>query len=213
MNSRTVYYPSERYIGRLFREVHLGEVPSPDASAPASHHHDRDFPPAKELLSSFETFTPYDAVDSKIHELVAQSLDITAVSLDRAKECRDTFMVYRGRLQQICFTRSLFQRHGAMLSEVEVVVGTIVGPSSQPRMRKDKIAEVREQAALLVNEICAWIVGTAEDTDAMLERAWMAWRMSYVQPDAFGSQSFRLIALYNIVDGVQIEQHEAADAN
>ena len=91
-----------------------------------------------------------------------------------------------------------------MLTEEEVVVGTIVAQTTQPRVRKDKMAQMRGQASSLVARISRDIVGSDESNKKeILKRAWVAFRISTIDPDTFGSRSFGLIALRELLDAVK----------
>ena len=80
-----------------------------------------------------------------------------------------------------------------MLTEEEVLVGTIVANTSQPAKRQDHIGKVREESALLVNTVWEELMSSG-DGDARLLMLYVAWRNCY-QSDVFGAKSFSWIAL------------------
>ena len=99
-----------------------------------------------------------------------------------------------------------------MVSEEEVVVGTIAAQCAQVRKRTDMIAKMREQTATLVNSICAELSGNGEAKPVdHLKQAWAAYRVSCALSRWFGGQSFGWIALGEIFDAIrEIKEEENA---
>ncbi|KIP09625.1 hypothetical protein PHLGIDRAFT_503395 [Phlebiopsis gigantea 11061_1 CR5-6] len=111
---------------------------------------------------------------------------------------------YVQTLRHIAASFNIAYRRVARLTEEEVVVGTIIAQSSQPRMRQGAISEMREQGSILVNRIAIQLAGPdGDDKEEMLKRAWLAYRISTLHPDAFGSRSFGIVAMHEIFDAVK----------
>lgn len=226
------YYESQRWIGKLSREIKLSppEVKRPpiDSSKPLG------FRPLESVVDIFRSNKfRGDSVEQAVRPRVARYVvSVHRYSSKRIESMWRAYKTYVSALRSICVTFSLVQRHGMMLTEEEVVVGTIVAQSTQPRVRKEKIAQMRDQVASLVARTGRSIVGLKEDrtetmrssreqsNDAMVlqegdrkeivKRAWVAFRISTIDADAFGSRSFGLIALRELLDALK-SLDEASD--
>ena len=93
--------------------------------------------------------------------------------------------------------------------EAEVVIGTIVAKTSQPRLRKEAMSQMRDQTTILAAELREGVSacdgddeGTTNYLDS-LRRAWTAYKLSTMRPQLFGSRSFGLIALGEIFDCIK----------
>jgi hypothetical protein len=66
----------------------------------------------------------------------------TWASTDEVQDAWDLFQSFATRLRNASFSHTLTTGRNSMLTEQELVVGTIVVKSSQPRKRKDVMAKV-----------------------------------------------------------------------
>ncbi|GJE90831.1 RNA dependent RNA polymerase [Phanerochaete sordida] len=197
------YYQSTRYLGRLFRKVQLPEPPTPQR--PRRTYGE---PLALNVVLDFlhgDSRTAMDVLDRAIHDLVSPYVQAAPVhNKQRVEHVWKTYTEYLPRLRSICMSYSLHQRRAAMLSEEEVVAGTIVAQTSQPAMRKEHMSQMREQVSLLTAHIADRLdEGAGDDVYEVLKRAWIAYRLPALRPDSFGSKSFRIIALHEIFDAVK----------
>lgn len=208
-----LYYTSRRWIGQLYREIQLSdpEVTRP----PINPSTPLGFLPKEKVLKIFQKNDfPEDAIETAVRARVAPFVQsVYRYSTKRIEHIWRSFKTYVSALRTICVTFSLVQRHGAMLTEEEVVVGTIVAQSTQPRARQDKMAQMRDQASLLVARILRDIVGSnGDDKKEIVKRAWVAFRVSTMRPDEFGSRSFGLIALRELFDAIKSLEENAAES-
>ncbi|KAJ8088563.1 hypothetical protein PM082_022636 [Marasmius tenuissimus] len=152
----------------------------------------------------------YDAVASR----VAEFIDDAEAPMDEDSEehISNLFRGYRSELEAICSAHTLSKGRGAMLTEEEAVVGTIVANTSQPRKRLDHIGKLREDTETLVRSVRDSLEG---DDDVLpgecLQQAFFAWRFarylcSKSKPQ-FGARSFWWVTLGAVFEGVkEIEQ-------
>lgn len=206
-----IYYKSSRWIGRLYRAIDLDHVPESTSSVLQTP---TKFPSIDKVVEIFDR-NKFPANDPVIEALRVRITPFVAspyrYSKKRIDSLWDCYRSYVTSLRTICTTFSIAQRHAAMLSEEEVVVGTIVAQTSQPHMRKERMAKMREHSGQLVFRTAARIVGSQpDDNKEALKRAWVAFRVSTVQADAFGSRSFGLIALRELFNALR--KLESADS-
>lgn len=199
------YYESQRWIGQLYREIELSVPVVKRCHVQALKQ--RGFPSLDQVLDIFakNKFPREDPVEKAIREHVTPFMvSPYRYSRKRIEPAWSCFKSYVSALRTICVTYSLVQRGSAMLTEEEAVVGTIVAPSSQPRARKENISGMHEQTSLLVSAVTSQIVGPDEkNEEETLKRAWVAFRISTIQPEAFGSRSFGYVAAREILRAVE----------
>ena len=210
----TVYYQSQRWVGRLYRKIELVEPDVRRSHSPSTF----GFPPSDDIFAIFEknTFPRNDPVERAIRKRIA---DMTGLSPWRyPKDCIrpiwSCYKAYVSALRTICVNYSLAQTQSAMLTEEEVVLGTIAAPTNQTRMRKDKMMKMQEQTSQLVSRTTTLIVGSNDKDDReALKRAWVAFRISTIRSDAFGSRSFGLVAmrlLFDLLNNLEASQEPQA---
>ena len=204
-----LFYESRRYIGRLYREVRLTV---PHIQQPTFQPLD-GLPSVKGLLESLRRtkFVARDPIERAIYGQVSTLIQMEALvssTYFHAKDMSSAFVDYVQTLRHISASFGVSHQRATKLTEEELVAGTIVAQSSQPRARSEATSQMREQTTLLANRISATIT---EDHNGMesLNRAWLAFKISRLQPAAFGSRSFRLIAIYEIFSAMRaIEMEE-----
>lgn len=188
-----LYYTSHRFIGRLYREVQLSV---PRAKPPPRRPLD-EILNTQAILSSLRCgrFVAKGSVELAIYTLASQYIEVDAppsTNHHRDKEIFSAFMDYVQTLHQICVSFSMPHRRSPR-------------PTSQRHARRgETMSQMREQATFLVNRISAQIAGAGgEDAKQSLKRAWLAYKISTSQPDAFGFRSFGLIAMHEIFVAVR----------
>ncbi|TFY54171.1 hypothetical protein EVJ58_g9015 [Rhodofomes roseus] len=204
------YYQSNSALGRLFRAIDLPALE--ERSTETSHF---DSPEIDEengitladVLADVRTkpFTHRALLPPVVAE-VRRHLPVGRDDFDEslASKCWNLFTVYASRLRGTCASHTVSASRSAMLSEEEVVIGTISAKSAQARKRSDMIEKVREQTATLVNGISAELSGGGHlDAATRLEQAWMAYRVSCTLSGWFGGQSFGWIALGEVFDAIR----------
>ncbi|CCM00938.1 uncharacterized protein FIBRA_02985 [Fibroporia radiculosa] len=210
----TNWYESTRAIGHLFRAI---ELPALQTVKRASRYQRRHLSNGDELnlddiLAEFRSVEPHRAdyfqltIEHRISEFIPLPEEGDVDEVDEAAITRtwELLRAYGTRLRAICADHTLSHTRSAMLTEEEVVVGTIVANCAQPRKRKDLMSQMREQTATLVNSVRVEISGD-DDTPAeeSLRRAWIAYKVALIDPDYFGARSFTWIAMGEIFDAIR----------
>ena len=214
------FYQSKKAIGRLFRSINLPVM----QKLKAKSNKQRQKPIADRELSLEEVLAGLrlnqgddddeDEDEDIIRTVVKSHVDnfINTQPLEKAivQEVLQLFNRYASELLLICTTNSLTFTRSAILTEEEVIVGTISAKCSQPRKRKDMMAKLREHTNTLVTSIREDLLG---DDDFPLEdglmRAWVAWEISVVERDKFGGNSFGWVALGAIFEAIRdIEERD-----
>ena len=217
------YYESQSFIGRLFREIELSpprpvaldnnsmftQCGSPDLQA--QHRY------SSLQLNAVEMFTRFkseDAIETAVHALVSKYIGAEATNCDDeyTQDIWLLFQDYVSQLRATCMAFSLAQGRGmdAMLTEDEIIVGTILAPARDSRFRKqrkEQTSQMREQASILVDRFASSLTeGIGRDIEGGLRRAWLGFRLTTIHRDAFGCKSFRLIALHEIFDAIKLKE-------
>ncbi|KAF8507373.1 RNA dependent RNA polymerase-domain-containing protein [Hysterangium stoloniferum] len=201
-----VYYESQSIIGKMFREIKVPDV-SVSADIPETHRHRRGKNEERDLESEFtalslESLPLNDAISSPLHHKL-----MSHVHLDHTRGLQaisGLFDHFSAELQHIGYSCSLSQHGGRRLTEEELLMGTIMAKTTQPRIRKDIMASMREETTILVQGALKELQGSQNDT--ILEwanRAWMAWKVSLMKKRMFGARSFGYMALYAIFEVIQ----------
>lgn len=213
--NKAKYYESTKAIGRLFRAIDLPAVDSVhDAQRDQrkrirlGHSADLD-----EVIANFHAAEPFEDNDEltfTVYEQVTRFIAVSRHDDDLISELWELFQQFTFQMQSICADHTLSNASNAMLTEEEVVVGTIVAKSSQPRKRKELMSKMRERTSTLAQEVGLQIEGDEGILlEKSLERAWVAFRIANLVHDAFGARSFGLIALGEIFDATKkIEESE-----
>lgn len=208
-SSSSNYYQSTRAIGRLFRAIELPAIEAKPNRKRGSRgsggrninteHQDLD--QISDALSNLDFDD--DPVLAEIEDRVSQFIKTTGASQEELEYLVRIFGRYQAELQGICASYTLSHR-GGMLSEEEVVIGTITQKTSQPRKRKDLTAKLREQTDLLVRGVREELGGDEDvPLEEALQRGWLAWKLSLTEQKSFGAQSFGLVALGSIFESIR----------
>jgi RNA-dependent RNA polymerase len=193
------YYESQRAIGKLFRDIDLPIVRTPRVDVRSIYNKE---PEVDALLSELsldgdENDPLYRALENRVSGFLPEEPTPTA-------QTSQMFGRYSNELLNICATHTLSYSKNAMLSEEEVIIGTIVAKSSQPRRRKDLMSKMREQTDLLVRGIREELAGEEGSShEDALGRAWVCWKFSVAYHKRFGAKSFGWIALGAIFEAIK----------
>ncbi|KAL0576516.1 hypothetical protein V5O48_005461 [Marasmius crinis-equi] len=213
------YYPSQKAIGRLFRDIELNAPQHASQEGRDQRRRlRREYRDGDDDLDDFVDMLDgvgldddplYDAVVDK----VSDHIDVDVRVDDETEErISNLFRGYRSELEAICSAHTLSKRRGAMLTEEEAVVGTIVANTSQPRKRLDHIGKLREQTDTLVRSVRDSLEGDDDTSpEECLEQAFFAWRYARSlcsrQVPPFGARSFWWVTLGAVFEGVkEVEQ-------
>lgn len=126
-------------------------------------------------------------------------------------EMRTLFEHYVDELRFICLTHSLSEKPDMLLTEEEVAIGSIIAKCTQKRWRTDRTQRMRLHAMTLGDEIGSHFLQQVKNKDPTtgelrygLSQAWLAWDFSVRNTDAFGANSFGLIALRTIFNTLEL---------
>ncbi|KAG6845988.1 hypothetical protein H0H87_011036 [Tephrocybe sp. NHM501043] len=211
------YYKSTRAIGRLFRDITLPLTENLGTRRP---RHRRgatvdNLSNAMHGLSITDGRDDDDFLQRVVKERTNEFIDTSRRPPMAVTEMIEgTFERYVSELSAICATCSL--SYSRPLTEEEAIMGTIVQKTSQPRLRLDMTAKLRERTDILVCSIREDLMGEDdENLEEHLQRAWLAWKLSIVQrlSMSFGGESFGWVALGAILEAIKdIEAAQLEDS-
>ncbi|KAF7306672.1 RNA-dependent RNA polymerase [Mycena indigotica] len=201
------HYPSQRAIGKLFRDIKLTDI------RPQMSSFDRQLikegkmqaPDVADLAETLDSMTvENNPLVRIIEDRVSDFISVDEYPGDWTLHIAEIFKQYSSELQGLCINHTLSHAKAALLSEVEAVVGTIIAKTSQPRKRADLMASLREKTDFLVRGVKEEILGDAElfEWEDSLLRAWLAFKLAVAEQEngEFGSQSFMWVALGTIFE-------------
>ena len=119
------------------------------------------------------------------------------------------FKEYVAELTHIANCHTISSDAMDRLKEQELILGTIMSPSSQPRHRKEKVARLKLNMRNLV-KLTSLHFGqlkadmTKEELQSGLGMAWEGWKFSITQADTFGGSSFGLISLGYVLRALKL---------
>ncbi|KAF9260078.1 RdRP-domain-containing protein [Marasmius fiardii PR-910] len=217
----TKFYPSQKAIGKLFRAIKL-EAPQQafqeDRGRRALRRERRE-EDVDDFVGELEDTRLHDDngddhLYDAVFDRVAEFVDNVDEEIDEGSwdDVRNLFQGYRSELEAICSTHTLSKRRGAMLTEEEATVGTIVANTSQPRKRLEHIGKLREQADTLVRSVRDSLEGGDDlSPGESLRQAFIAWRFARSlcsrRKPPFGAKSFWWVTLGAVFEGVkEVEQ-------
>lgn len=204
------WYQSQRAIGRLFRAI---ELPALDIVQRVSRaqrkklHEEED--EDDRLLVQFGRMSlrDDDQVDVAVYGRITEFID-EDVNPDYRARAFVLFDMYTAELKTICASHTISYRRDAMLTEEEVVVGTIVAKTSQPRSRRDMISKLRDQTSLQVKGVRNELVSEEDGFETKLSKAWALWRVTQDEREVMGARTLGLIALGLIFDTIREFEEE-----
>ncbi|KAH8998323.1 RdRP-domain-containing protein [Lactarius hatsudake] len=188
------YYESDRALGHMSRSITLRD---PNESIDG-------FPTTPSgLIAPLE-----DPISRALAPLVQSTLNTTTTTATTL-EPEELHACYVREMRYICVTHTLSDAPDACLKEEEVVLGTIVATTMQPRWRSDRTSRMRLHSGALVRNIRSQIVRKAREGDpteeelrAGLQIAWRVWCWAQHQRDKDKEfiESFSLIVLGVVLD-------------
>jgi RNA-dependent RNA polymerase len=210
-----LYYESQRWLGRLFREITLPEPRMPRINS-TSRSHNVSLVRVVEIFCSnklYSSLQPGGKIIKAVRVAVSKFIDPWRHSKKAIEEIWKIFQEFAYELRTICASHTISSGRLAMLTEEEALVGTIVAKSSAPRRRKEQIASLREHTTNLFDRTARQIIGPPQRDEAhfkehtmhSLQQAWVAYGISIIfwHSKFFGAHSFSLLALSEIFDAVK----------
>ncbi|KAH8995459.1 RdRP-domain-containing protein [Lactarius akahatsu] len=195
------YYESDRALGHMFRRITLRDPNEPIDGFPMTS-----------LIPPLE-----DPISRALAPLVQSTLNTTTTTTTTALEApgveilepEELYACYVREMRYICVTHTLVDAPDVRLKEEEVVLGTILATTTQPRWRSDRAYRMRLHSGALVRDIRSQIVPKAkedaptdEELRAGLPIAWRMWCWAQHQRDNDKEfiEAFSLIVLGVVLD-------------
>ena len=208
------YYPSQRAIGRLFREI---ELPALDIVQNVNRAQRSKLNIDEEddrLVAQFGRMSlrADDQIDVAVCNRITDFIDVD-VDPDHRTRAFTLFDRYLAELKTICAAHTISHRRDAMLTEEEAVVGTIVARTSQPRHRRDMISKLRDQTGWQVKGLRNELIHEDDGFETKLRKAWALWRVTQEERELMGARSLGLIALGVIFDTIKEFEEDARSHN
>jgi RNA-dependent RNA polymerase len=197
------YYESPRAIGRLFRAI---ELPALDIVRKVNQtqqkkvdgEEDDDLTEKTGRMSLRDDDEVDVAVYGRVTKLIGADVDP-----DHCAHAFSLFERYTAEFKTICASHTISCRRGAMLTEEEAAVGTIVAKTSQPRHRRDMISKLRDQTDLQVKGLRNELFSEGDELYTKLAKAWALWRVTQEERESMGARTLGLIALGLIFDTIK----------
>jgi RNA-dependent RNA polymerase len=196
------YYESDRALGYMFRSITLRDPSEPIDGFPMT-------PPG--MISPLA-----DPISSALAPLIQNALNAKTIRTSTAPgpaaaeipRPEELHACYAREMRYICVTHTLVDTPEVRLMEEEVVLGTILATTTQPRWRADRAFRMRLHSGALVRDICEQIFRkvkqdepTMEELRAGLLIAWEMWCWAqYRRDDKEFIESFSLVVLSVVLD-------------
>ncbi|CAE6470518.1 unnamed protein product [Rhizoctonia solani] len=188
-------YKSSRALGQLYRDIQLEDLRTVGTHPGIEFGSDMDM----DLIARPLERNQYDLITHRLRASLARHIHVDQVPPDQFVQAAGLLGEYINELTRICNDHSLTPR--SILSEEEVVAGTILERTSQRRKRQDRISEMRTASGVLVQNVRDVLRGS--DSDSLYDwasRSWAAYQVARANTSQFGRKSFALLALGNVFD-------------
>ncbi|QRW05217.1 RNA-dependent RNA polymerase [Ceratobasidium sp. AG-Ba] len=199
-NTRDRVYPSQRALGHLYRDIQLSE----DKLQHKGTHPSSRFATDLDIATHAKPLPrpKYDMISNYLRYALQRYIHVDAVPQEYFVEAVELLEEYIGELTRICNTYALTSR--SVLSEEEVVAGTILERTSQRRRRQDMISEMRTASSSLVANVHDVLKGSDSDqVEDWILRSWAAYQVARSTDESFGHKSFALLTLGNLFDAIE----------
>ncbi|CAE6449490.1 unnamed protein product [Rhizoctonia solani] len=190
-------YKSERALGQLYRDVKLEEEELQTAGTHPNFEFGLDLD-VNTMARPLER-SRFDFITHRLRESLARHIPVDEIPQEHFIEAAGLLVEYVNELTRICNDYALTSH--SVLSEEEVVAGTILERTSQRRKRQDRISEMRNASAVLVQNVRDVLRGSDSDSlEDWASRSWAAYQVAKAGANEFGRKSFGLLALGNGFD-------------
>ena len=187
------FYESDRALGYLFRSISLHDPDKPIEDFPTASP--GLIPPLEDAISC--------ALASRVQDTLNASPQPPGAENRQAEGLHADFVC---EMQYICATHTLVDAPDVLLTEEEVVLGTILANCTQSRWRSNRTYRMKLHTGELVDGISARIVQsegpgapTKDELRAGLSSAWAAWGWAQHHRDKEFIESFSLIMLWIVL--------------
>jgi RNA-dependent RNA polymerase len=198
-SARDEVYQSQRALGQLYRAIQLSEDYLQHKGTHPSSRFGTDLDP--ETHAQPLARNKYDTISHHLRNALARYIHVDAVPAQYFIDAVGLLEEYIGELTRICNTYALTTR--SILSEEEVVAGTILERTSQMRRRRDMISEMRTASSALVANVRDVLRGSdSDELEEWMLRSWAAYQVARSSDD-FGRKSFGLLALGNAFEVIE----------
>ena len=203
------YYESPRALGQLYRAVTL--------KSPPQRAKEESMDPKSDNI----TYVLRPKVVEVIPDL--EKVEVTE-KFDILDEVLRIFYQYQDELSYICATHVVSNQPGARLTEEEIVTGTIVAKASpldmdhlqhlirslqatQAKWRNERVFRMQLNSSALARETRrrltpGWKRSENLETVEAIKRGWVAWMFSVRNKMQFAANTFGMIALAIIFEGL-----------
>jgi RNA-dependent RNA polymerase len=200
------FYESDRALGYMFRSITLRDPSEPIDGFPTTPA--GVIAPLDDSISRALAPLVQDVLNTDIDMTTTASPARPAAEIPLPEELHATYV---REMRYICVTHTLVDSPEVRLKEEEVVLGTILATTTQPRWRNDRTYRMRLHSAALVRDIRAQMVPrekeddseqTPEELRAGLQIAWgmWCWAQQHRDTDMEFIEGFSLIALGVVLD-------------
>lgn len=207
------YYKSMSALGKLSRAIdlkaHEPSIPVQNLSRRGNRTSAGRVETITNDISSLDTQgTCHSAIFDAVDPLVARFFDPNKrFDTQISDQVFAVFGWFAEELRSVSSRFSLSHRYFKSLSEEELVVNTITQKTSQPALRKDKMAKLRESTDFAFRRVKDVLQGGDDrPPKEYLRYAWAAWIFSVIEVkrDAFGSKAFWWITLGLVFDALKV---------
>ena len=196
------YYESDRALGFMFRSITLRDLFEPIYGFPMTPL--GVISPSTDPISHALSPIVQSALNAKVTCTCTTPRPAT-VEIPRPEELH---ACYASEMRYICLTHTLVDAPAVRLSEEEVVLGTILATTTQPRWRADRADRMRVHSGALVRDICEQIFRKAKQDEPTMEElrvgllvAWEMWCWAqYHRDNKEFIESFSLVVLSVVLD-------------
>ena len=206
------YYESDKALGFMFRTINLRDQDEPIDGFPTTSPD--LIPPLQDPISC--AVSPL--VQRTLNTNIAAAATTTPTDTDPEPAAAEIpqpeipqpealHAQYVREMRYICVTHTLVDAPDVRLKEEEVVLGTILATTTQPRWRADRAQRMRVHSRALVRDIRAQMnrkanedEPTKEEQRAGLLTAWDMWCWAQHHRDKEFIEGFSLIALGVVLD-------------
>ncbi|KAJ3575271.1 hypothetical protein NP233_g1196 [Leucocoprinus birnbaumii] len=197
-NQGNKYYESQTALGKLARRIDLKE-------------HEPTLPPRRPR-PRYGGRAPVGAVNDLADELSSIGLEDTAVLTIRAVIEPLVARMFTDEFLSIASRYSLSHRFFKPLSEEELIIGTITQKTTQPTLRREKIAKIKDANDYASRRVREALEGSDDRAPReYLTYAWAAWILALreMRKGTFGAKAFWWITIDAVFDAMrEVEEDE-----